>query len=304
MRHISKNIRPIVLGSILLVSCNSANAEPDFERIHKDITVMSNIIKGAFESDDECRGCKPRIEANYLAEQGAVFTVRMNSWRSFKISDHSDNNFSFVIPSPEEVQHVEITEVVSEVLDDFGAIMEDEGERIEVRLGDFEHSELALRHDSEARRALRDLNRERRELEYQRREHEIEMIHADEKMRQNIEKRMASIEDKIAEVEVKQTKLSREFEAEREERERKHMVKVKKAKLQAEQQQTAVENVVLRSLCDYGATLKNIPEKEHVSVLFEPNDQNKTKIIVMDMKDVQGCTRIDVLRGDSVSYKF
>lgn len=77
MRHISKNIRPIVLGSILLVSYNSANAEPDFERIHKDITVMSNIIKGAFESDDECRGCKPRIEANYLAEQGAVFSVRI-----------------------------------------------------------------------------------------------------------------------------------------------------------------------------------------------------------------------------------
>ena len=36
-----------------------------------------------------------------------------------------------MIPSPNEVQQVEITEVVSEVLDNVGMVMDDLGERIE-----------------------------------------------------------------------------------------------------------------------------------------------------------------------------
>ncbi len=293
-----------LLGSALLLGSSFSYAETDFARIQKDVAVMSNIIKGAFEAEEACRGCKPRIEANYLANQGAVFTVRMNSWRSFKYDDDFSDSYSFVIPSPADVEHVRITEVVSEVLDNVGAVMEDVGERIELRLGDFEHEELILHQDSETRRALRDLNRERRELEYQRREHEIEMIHADEKERKKIESRIEQLEGKVNSVEEKQAKLSKQFETEREEREKKRLIKIKKAQLQAEEQRTAVENVVLRSLCDYGTTLKNIPKGEHVSLLFEQPNSDKTRIIVMEMQDVQGCNQANVLRSDSLSYEF
>ncbi len=300
----NNTLTPYLIGSALLLGSAVTHADTDFTRIQKDVTVMSNIMKGAFEAEDECRGCNPRIDANYLASQGAVFTVRMNSWRSFKLHDDHSNSYSFVIPSPGEVEHVQITEVVSEVLDNVGAVMEDVGERIELRLGDFEHEELMLHQDSETRRALRDLNRERRELEYQRREHEIEMIHADEATRKKIESRIESLEKKVAAVEEKQAKLSKEFEVEREEREKKRLLKVKKAKQRADEQRTTVENVVLRSLCDYGTTLKNIPKDEHVSILFEQNNSDKTRILVMEMQDVQGCNTADVLRRDAVSYEF
>lgn len=297
-------LKSVLLGSTLLLSGVAAIAAPDYERIHKDVTVMSNIIKGAFESDANCRGCGARIEANYLANQGAVFTVSASTWRSFNLSDGHPNSYSFVIPSPDEVEHIEITEVVSEVLDNVGAVMEDVGERIEVRLGDFEYDEMVMRQDSETRRILRDINRERRELEYRRRENEIELIHADEPTRKRVEKRIKELEDKIARVEEKQAKVSKTFEKEREERERQRQVKVKKAKLEAEQQQTAIENIVLQSLCDYGATLKNIPDSEHVSVLFEQRKESKADVMVMDMKDIKGCSNPDILRGDAISYQF
>ena len=299
-----KLVNAAVLGITLIMSAQ-ATAAQNFERIHKDVTVMSNIIEGAFESSSDCRGCRPRIESNYLADQGAVFTISMNSWRTFRVADDlSPSSYSFVIPSPEEVQQVEITEVVSEVLDNVGMVMDDLGERIEFRLGDFEHEELLLRQDSETRRALRDLNRERRDLEFQRREYEIEMIHANEDQRKRIEDRMRGLEDKVKQVEQKQTKLSKAFEVEREEREKLKQAKLEKAKAEAEAQQKALEDVVLQSICDYGSTLKNIPNSEHVSLVFDRGSKAPSNVLVMDMKDVQGCTRVDVLRGDATSYSF
>jgi hypothetical protein len=298
-------LRSLTLGTALLAS-HAVLAEQDFGRIHKDVTVMSNIIKGTFESSNACRGCRPRIESNYLADQGAVFTVSMNSWRSFEVSQefNPSSSYSFVIPSPNEVQQVEITEVVSEVLDNVGMVMDDLGERIEFRLNDFEHDELVLRQDSETRRALRDLNRERRDLEFQRREYEIEMIHANEEQRKKIEKQVLGLEGKVREVEEKQAKLSKAFESEREERERKRQAKLQQAKAEAEAQQKAMEDVVLQSLCDYGATLKNIPSSEHVSLIFDRGSKTPSNVLVMDMKDVQGCTRVDVLRNDATTYSF
>ena len=90
-------LRSLTLGTALLAS-HAVLAEQDFGRIHKDITVMSNIIKGTFESSNACRGCRPRIESNYLADQGAVFTVSMNSWRSSVSQEFNlSSSYSFVI---------------------------------------------------------------------------------------------------------------------------------------------------------------------------------------------------------------
>lgn len=304
MKNLNQYFKPLLISSALFCSAGAAAADPDFERIHKDVTVMSNIIKGAFEADDSCRGCQPRIDSSYLANQGAVFTIRLNSWRSFQTVSGNNSNFSFVVPAPDEVKHIEITEVVSDVLDNLGSVMDDVGSRIEFKMSDLENHETLLRIDSEARRALRELNRERRDLEYERREYEIELIHADEDTRRDIERQISELEKGINTIEMKQSELNKAYEAERKERELARQAKREKAIQQAEAQLAAVEDVVIRSLCDYGATLKNIPEKEHVSLLFEQNNEDQTKVFVMDMNDVQGCQKADVLRSDATVYKF
>jgi hypothetical protein len=304
MKPIQNHLQSIFLGGALLFGASASVAEADFDRIHKDVTVMTNIIKGAFEADENCRGCKPRIEATYLANQGAVFAIRVNAWRSFSFIEDSDSEFSFVIPAPEEVREIEITEVVGDVLDSLGTVVEDVGSRIEFRMQDLEHDESFMRIDSEARRALRELQRERRDLEYERREYEIELIHADESSRKNIEKQIAKLEKQVSAVEQKRAELNEVYEAERKEREAERQAKREKARQAAEQQLAAIENVVIRSLCDYGGTLKNIPEDEFVSLQFERGGEQKTKIFVMEMGDVQGCRQADVLRSDALIYKF
>lgn len=303
MNTVSNPMKSIMLASALLIGGSAQAADPDFERIHKDVTVMSNIIEGAFEADDSCKKCTPKISSSYLANQGAVFTFRVSSWRSFSMTG-DDSSYSFVIPAPEEVKHIEITEVVSDVLDNLGTVMDDVGNRIEYRIGDLEDEKTVLRLDSEARRAMRDLVRERRELEYERREYEIELIHASEEDRRDIEEQIQALEKQVMSVEQKQAELNKAYEAERQEREAERQAKRDKAKKQAEEKLATIENIVMKSLCDYGAALKNIPEDEHVSLMFERSGVDDTKVFVMEMSDVQSCRTSESLREDSVIYNF
>ena len=102
-----------LLLPLLLASAATAQAAPEIDRIHKDVMVMANTIELAFKQDESCNHCDPKIETSYLANQGVVFTVRANSWRSFHVGQESDG-FSFVIPpsEPNEVRRVEIKQML------------------------------------------------------------------------------------------------------------------------------------------------------------------------------------------------
>lgn len=293
------------LASAGLASAGLAYGAPDLDRIHKDVTVMSTIIDGAFEADKSCENCAPKIATSYLANQGAVFTVKANTWRSFITSD-SNEGFSFVMPPapPHAVRRVEITEMVGDILSDVGVVMDEVGTHIEHSLADLEHSDSVLRFDSSARRDLRDLNRERRELEYQRREYEIELIHASEEERKRIEGKVADVEKRLAAMEKKQVELSRVFEEQNQEREAAREAARKKAQQEDDAQFARVEDIVLRSLCDYGTTLKNIPAREHVSLVFERKSREKQQVIVMEMDDITNCKDVASLRSKATSYLF
>lgn len=293
-----------LLLPLLLASATTANAAPDIERIHKDVMVMSNTIELAFKQDESCNHCDPKIEASYLAKQGAVFTIRANSWRSFHIGQESDD-FSFVIPPIEttEVRRVEIKQMVGDILDGVGIVMDEVGSQIEF-IADMEDGDSIIRIDSETRRGLRELNRERREIEYRRREHEIELIHADEDERKDLEKRIQVLEEEITALESRQVKLSKTYEAEKKVREAARQAKRQKAKNEADAQLALIEGIVLRSLCDYGATLKNIPDDEHVSVVFEQKNDARQRIVVMEIDDISSCKDAKDLKSDATSYLF
>jgi len=298
-------MKKLLLPLLLAGSATAtANAAPDIERIHKDVMVMANTIELAFKQDDSCNHCDPKIETSYLAKQGAVFTVRANSWRSFHIGQESDG-FSFVIPpiEPTEVRRVEIKKMVGDILDGVGIVMDEVGSQIEF-IADMEGDDSLIRMDSETRRGLRELNRERREIEYRRREYEIELIHADEKERKELETNIQELESEIAALESRQTKLSKTYEAEKKIREAARQVKRQKAKNESDAQLALIEGIVLRSLCDYGAMLKNIPNDEHVSVVFEQKNEAKQRIVVMEIDDISSCKDAKDLKSDATSYLF
>ena len=72
----------------------SAATSPDYNKIRKDLNVMSQVIKGAFEDNEDCTGCQVKITTNYLAEQGAVFTIgTYRNSHSFSYSSSDDHAF-------------------------------------------------------------------------------------------------------------------------------------------------------------------------------------------------------------------
>tara|TARA_R110002072_G_scaffold104540_2_gene228990 strand:+ start:3189 stop:4082 length:894 start_codon:yes stop_codon:yes gene_type:complete len=294
-----------LLLPLLLASAATAQAAPEIDRIHKDVMVMANTIELAFKQDESCNHCDPKIETSYLANQGVVFTVRANSWRSFHVGQESDG-FSFVIPpsEPNEVRRVEIKQMVGDILDGVGVVMDEVENQIEFSLADLQDENSIIRIDSETRRGLREINRERREIEYRRREYEIELIHADEDERKEIEKQVKELEQEIAVLETRQAKLSKTYEEEKRVREAARQAKREKAKMEAEEQLAMIEGIVLRSLCDYGTTLKNIPKDEHVSVVFERKNEPEQRIVVMNIDDISSCRDAKSLKNNATSYLF
>lgn len=294
-----------VILTLVLASASYAQATPDIERIHKDVTVMSTIIDGAFELDESCDHCDPKIETSYLANQGAVFIIRPNSWKSFHLDTGADG-FSFAIPSsePNEIRRIEITDMVGDILDNVGVVMDEVGDQIELSLSNLENEDSILHIDSETRRSLREMNRERRELEYRRREYEIELIHADDDEQKRIEANIKELDQDIDKLDTKQAKLSKTFEVEQKDRETARQIKRERAKEVAGARLALIEDIVLRSFCDYGGTLKNIPTDEYVSVIFERKKAKKQQVIVMEIDDITGCKNPETLKSDSTNYLF
>lgn len=294
-----------VILALVLASASYAQAAPDIERIHKDVTVMSTIIDGAFKTDESCDHCDPNIETSYLVNQGAVFIIRPNSWKSFHL-DTGEDSFSFDIqPSePNEIRRIEIKELVGDILDNVGVVMGEVGSQIEISLSNLEDEDSILHIDSETRRSLRELNRERRELEYQRREHQIELIHADEDEKKRVEESIQELAQRIATLEMRQTTLSKTYETEKKERQVAREIKRNMAKERVDARLALIEDIVLRGFCDYGGTLKNIPTDEYVSVIFEQDKAEEQQIMVMEIDDITGCKNPETLKSDSTNYLF
>ena len=86
----------LFMSTIISSSIVAATAAPgpDYSKIRKDLNVMSQVVKSAFNDNDECKGCSVKVATNYLADQGAVFTVSTYLNRhSYSYSNNGDNTF-------------------------------------------------------------------------------------------------------------------------------------------------------------------------------------------------------------------
>ena len=99
------------------------------------------------------------------------------------------------------------------------------------------------------------------------------------------------------------------------ERERRDQDKEKARQIAEEKRQKQnmmLEHLVLSTMCDYGATLKNLPSNERVTLLFEREGKrwtnNKTKMYVLGKEDLMECQSDDLdtdgLIEKSISYNF
>lgn len=298
------------LGLICL-SVSALAADIDYSRIKKDVKVMSQILRSAFEQDDHRRPGLD-VEGNYLAKQGAVFTVDApRLMRGFSINIGDRDNDVLVMRGGDRIVSIpeinvalnEAMEELEDELDDFEVEWIDEPGRYSYRY----NIEDRIRLDREARAAMREVSREVREIERQISEHRLELIHEDdEDQRAELEQEIDELSQELEAAQEKQAKLESRLEEERRKVEQKRAEIREKMQAARDEQIALIEKTVMQSLCDYGSTLKNLPRDEHVSVIMEiDSDDADRRIYVFDKNDVTDCrSGTDDLVSKATRYMF
>ena len=277
--------------SISLLAAVAMAAKNDYSKIRKDASVMAGIIKGAFEDNDSCKGCRVKVETTYLAQQGVVFTIKSYAVRGFAIGGNHDDHGSFSdlqsLQSLESLEH--IPDMVSSILVDVGDSLEDITARIEV-VEEFDDADFRGRHVFIDRSSVRELGRKTRDLEFQMRDYEIELLHAeDEAERKRLEASINSLAKDIEEHALKKESVNKKYETARKERDKEREALRAESARKRMEMLASTQDVIMQTLCDYGSTLRNLPNDEYVSVVFERSKDDSNSIVVLDKDQVTNC---------------
>ena len=271
----------VLLASVLTqVTAYSANAKQErFDELNKDMRIMKKIIETSIAEENRYSN---RVDAIYLAEQGMVFTVFSSS----------------LIPLPEfsgdweawgESIGARTLSIVQDAIPAVAPVLPPEARaemeaEIESSLAELDGSYTDSAEERERLRTLREQARLQRE-EYRDnlrklREIERESYRADEARKNELDKERSFVERAIEEYQ----KQLKQYE--------KKMAEIKQARQQKKQaQKAAIMKQTVAALCDYQASLRTLPEDEHVTLIFEKfNDTKKPdQVFVFKKSELDGC---------------
>ena len=283
-------------------------AATDYERIRKDINIMIGIVKSSFEDSADCRKCRVKITGSYLAEQGVVFNVNPsgNYTHGYKYVYDYDYNYDY----PDFTSDIalvtegiaEIPEMVHEILADVRVNLNSENMHSWSMRAPHDDGDLAD-HTRELREEMREFRADQREFAREMREIEIESIHAEEDELADLEAREGEVKQKLAEMEKKQLESQKKFESYADKRIKdRESKRAQRAEVQ-EQQFKKMETIVLNTFCDYGSTIRSLPDNERVSVVV--NNGDESNVYVFKQSQLASCdsSKTDV-RKNALSYVF
>ncbi|WNC67469.1 hypothetical protein RI845_13195 [Thalassotalea nanhaiensis] len=310
MKNINKAVLPLALASVMFGS--NANAM-DFDKLHQQLDIMSDIIKTSIKKQNDNKGAQlTRIESHYLAGQGVVFNLNVSRVRHYGYSVAPP--VMPVMPvapraplaprSPkghegEELFGENFEIVIEEAMEEAAIAMEiaNESMRYEVE----EQRELREQ-ERELSYELRDLAREERDLNY-------EKLHLDDDEKAEYQQEVAQLEKRKAAIEQAKLKVKKRADE--------YRAKVKKLQAEkAKQQQmfyAQLETSITDVLCSYGGGLKELPDSEYVSMIIKgagttEHGRTKDKVLVFNKLDVKNCVleRIDAagLLSKANGYQF
>jgi len=283
---------PFKLAAIILpfaLMTTNVNAKQDnYKAMHKQLNIMSNIIKSSVNESQE-KGVKvSNISSIYLKGQGVVFTINSGShsrsWGNYNLDFSMPEipdfpNFPQVVFSDEERRHID--ESVSQA-------MESASQGYERAMEVFQEQREKSRELEEEKRdlayELRDVEREKRDITYQ-------IKRADEQTKKDLttelktlekkqsifEKSKKAITEKVAELKQKQQKRAKEQEKER------------------KRYYQSLTTTLSDTLCLYGNGLKALPKNENVSLILKSaGDKDgrsyRDRIFVFAKKDITACS--------------
>ncbi|OUS25399.1 hypothetical protein A9Q98_12590 [Thalassotalea sp. 42_200_T64] len=286
------NFKKLTLPLALLSALVSQNVTAmDYNQLHQQIDIMTDIIKSSIKKQSDRKGPQlTRMESNYLASQGVVFTLN--------VSRSSHYGFQFTTPvipaipaapralrAPEGVDSADLFGenyeiVIEEAMEEAAIAIELANEHMR---SNSEEQRQLREQERELAYELRDIAREERDLKYQ--EYSLE-----KKDQAEHKQDMAKLEQKKAKIEKVKAKISKRAE------QYKKQVKQAQAEKAKQQQQfyQQLETTVTQVFCNYGGGLKALPDDEYVSMIIKGagskvGNRIKDKVLVFSKQDVKNC---------------
>lgn len=274
----------------------TAQQNPDYSQALRELDIMSNIFEAAAERGRENRNGVQTTsfdEAYYLAEQGMVFSFRINTGRNFF------RGMNFNSMPPEAIAAVEINlagiaeEISSEMRRAFPGQDFSMPFRSPMTPGVTDEQRDAIEEMSDLIRdrqeSIRDYQREIRDLQRSLRNSEGD--------NRDLENRLAQAEQELATETRQLEEQSNSYRAFMEEYQ-----EIQEQQIAARNRQA--ENEILTTLCDYGATLRSLQNGEHVNIVLEDYNDNLDQIYVFDFDDVASCSSAEQLLQSAISYQL
>lgn len=289
-----------IASALMLPTASAVADEAAHQGLKNQIEIFKDILTTAAKQQAGKEHSRlEEVEFTYLEGQGVVFFIRSARmpWR-FVSPDVPEP------PMPPEMpemsgfaQDLKLDRVVEEglrtahrVLSQFSGEYSDEWfELVEQK------RELAWE--------ARDLNREIRDIEFQRdmQEQDVSDSALDEREKE-AEAKLAELKEKQATLDAKLAEMKQALQAKQEE--------VRKERLLTQEKSIeAIESVFSSVLCDYGITLKSLPDDEQVSLVIRDASINRDKrldnVYVFDKSAIGRCdSQPAELLKQAQKYKF
>ncbi|MBA6230760.1 MULTISPECIES: hypothetical protein [unclassified Colwellia] len=302
---------PCALFALTVTTVTAADNN-QYAGMHKQLDIMSNIIKSSVRTQESRKGSRiTGIESTYLKGQGIVFTINSSSgnnrWGNynfnFAMPDFPVAPIAPVVPSRSSNNDIEFENQMNKSV---ARTMEEASQAYEHAMESFEHNREGYR---ELRDEQRDLSYELRDMAREKRDIEYKLRRADDENKKELKSELAALNQQAA-------KLALDEKA----------FKAKSDKLQKKQQAQQVEQEKARgvyyqglktslteTLCLYGNGLNALPKNEHVSIILKSAGEKdgrryKDSILVFTKNDISDCSAdkitVSKLTQKSQNYQF
>ncbi|MCV2884951.1 hypothetical protein OE749_09605 [Aestuariibacter sp. AA17] len=282
----------LIAGILATTLVAPSQAQTDMQALHKELKIMSNIMKTALTLDAKDKGIRMRgVEATYLADQGVVFEVTTsNGGWNFDIADLLSD---VPIPPVPDLPSVHFITSEDEMVIDIQEEIED------ATRSAFESARGEMR---KARNKLRNLREQEREYAWEQREYDRRLRDIDFQKRSADKTHLSQLEQNEAELrqELEEIKRKREEIAKYSEQLEVEHKALNEKRIEARQQTfkaflAKFESGIGDVLCNYGAGLKSLPKEQNVSFVLDKfgqvDDQSSRsdRIYVFKQKDINAC---------------
>jgi hypothetical protein len=276
----------IALISSVLLAFTAQGAATNYDNLHKQLDIMNDIMLSSAKVSQNSRPSLIRsIDSVYLQGQGAIFTIH---------SAHSGSGYRHFLPILAPVSRLPPLPPVA--ARERVAISDDEDFDIEFvdSADEFDHAIEVFEEQREGARELRseqrDIAYEMRDIERQRKDIEYQLQRAEKKVKdeltaelKNLEEERVTLNKNKSKLEQKVIELNKMLEAQ----------KAAQTKARGEHF-SALNNSLVETLCLYGNGLREVPSKEHVSLIIKGAGEQKNRgftdqILVFNKKDINAC---------------